>query len=316
MTVSKTKQLAGVLALLVAGSVVLSAESINPPTSPQTAPMTAQEKKNLNMALNWWREVIQSRHVELAPKYQAENYIQHNPGINTGRDAFVKFFSSMGSPVNPIPAKMAHPPVVAGAKGDFVWLIWEAEDKDPRTPGNTYHYNTFDVIRIEHGKIQEHWDSNQRTAESPVVEYGVSPKPPMQWNTGTLSDEEKKTLATATAELKDILQYGHLDLAEKTMDPGYIQHNPRVPQGRDGFLRVMNRVPGRVPQEIKPEWKNPPVLTLVNGPYAYMMWDHKAKDPADPSKEYVWNHFDVLRVENGLVKEHWDEAVLDPPAAK
>jgi predicted SnoaL-like aldol condensation-catalyzing enzyme len=116
----------------------------------------------------------------------------------------------------------------------------------------------------------------------------------------------------ATEELKDMLQYGHLELADKTMDPGYIQHNPRVPQGRDGFKQFMSRVPGRTPEEIKPEWKNPPVLTLINGPYCLMMWDRKSKDPADPSKEYVWNHFDVVRIENGLIKEHWDEAVLEP----
>jgi len=31
-----------------------------------------------------------------------------------------------------------------------------------------------------------------------------------------------------------MLQYGHLELADKTMDPGYLQHNPNVPQGREG----------------------------------------------------------------------------------
>jgi predicted SnoaL-like aldol condensation-catalyzing enzyme len=300
--------------LLTVGAALMAAESINPPTMPQTAPMTKQEKKNLDTALDWWRIVIQNHHVDQAPKYQAENYIQHNPNINTGRDAFVKIFGAR-PPVDPIPEKMANPPVVMGAKGDFVWLIWEREQKDPRDPDKTYHFNTFDVIRFENGKIQEHWDSAMRTEKSPVVEYGVSPKPPMQWNTGKLSGEEKKTLAMATEELKDMLQYGHLELADKTMDPGYIQHNPNVPQGRDGFKAFMSSRPGRTPEEIKPEWKRPPVLTLINGPYSMMMWDQKAKDPADPSKDYVWNHFDVVRTENGLIKEHWDEAIINPPKA-
>ena len=48
-----------------------------------------------------------------------------------------------------------------------------------------------------------------------------------EWNTGKLDKQEKETLALATEELKDMLQYGHLELADKTMDPGYIQHNPR-----------------------------------------------------------------------------------------
>jgi predicted SnoaL-like aldol condensation-catalyzing enzyme len=75
----------------------------------------------------------------------------------------------------------------------------------------------------------------------------------------------------------------------------------------------MSRVPGRTPREIKPEWPNPPSLTLLSGPYVLMMWDRKDKDPNDASREYIWNHFDLIRIENGLIKEHWDEAVIAAP---
>jgi predicted SnoaL-like aldol condensation-catalyzing enzyme len=301
-----------------AGVSLLSAESINPPTTPQTAPMNAQEKKNLDLVLNWWREVLDGGHLELAPKYQAEDYIQHNPNLNTGRAGFVEFFSKFAKPKNPIPETLTNPPVVKGAKGDYVWLIFESEQKDPRDPSKTYHSNSFDVLRIENGKVQEHWDSAQKMSGSGAVKTGVSPKPPMQWNTGKLSKEEEKTLALGTEELRDMLQFGHLELADKTMDPGYIQHNPNVPQGRDGFKQFMSRIPGRRPEDAKPitnEWPNPPVLTLVNGPYCFFMWDRTAKVPDDPSREYKWNHFDVVRVENGLIKEHWDEARINPPQA-
>ena len=27
----------------------------------------------------------------------------------------------------------------------------------------------------------------------------------------------------------------------------------------------------------------------------------------------TWNHFDVVRVEKGMIKEHWDEARIAPP---
>lgn len=312
----KPKWWAGALAL-VAGIGVIAAESINPPTKPQTAPLTAQEKKNLDMVLTWWREVIDGGHLELAPNFQAEDYIQHNPNVPTGRAGFVEFFGKFAKPKNPIPATMTNPPVVKGAKGDYVWLIFEHEDKDPRDASKTYHYNSFDVLRIQNGKVQEHWDSAQKMPGSGAVATGQSPKPPMQWNTGKLSKEEQKTLALGTEELKDMLQYGHLELADKTMDPGYIQHNPNVPQGRDGFKQFMSRIPGRRPEDakpIKPEWLNAPVLTLVNGPYCLFMWDRKAKDPDDAGREYTWNHFDVVRAENGLIKEHWDEARINAPA--
>jgi predicted SnoaL-like aldol condensation-catalyzing enzyme len=301
---------------LAAGMACLSAESINPPTSPQTAPMNKQEKKNLDMVLEWWRVVIQNRQMDEAAKYQAEDYIQHNPSVNTGRAGFIEFFSKLPKPNVADPSKLASQPVVKGAKGDFVWLIFETESKDPRDPSKTYHSNSFDVLRIQNGKVQEHWDSAQKFPGSGAVNTGVSPKPPSEWNTGAdkLSKQEKETLALATEELKDMLQYGHLELADKTMDPGYIQHNPNVPQGRDGFKAFMSRVPGRTPQEIKPEWKNAPVLTLVDGPYSVMMWDRMAKDPDDPSKMYKWNHYDVVRMEDGHIKEHWDEARINPPA--
>jgi predicted SnoaL-like aldol condensation-catalyzing enzyme len=44
-----------------------------------------------------------------------------------------------------------------------------------------------------------------------------------------------------------------------------------------------------------------------------MMWDRTAKDPDDPSREYHWDHFDLVRTDNGKIKEHWDEAVINPP---
>lgn len=317
MRFSKVKLPACAL-VAVAGVSLLSAEAINPPTTQQTAPMNAQEKKNLDMVLNWWREVLDGGHLELAPKYQAEDYIQHNPNVPTGRAGFIEFFSKFAKPKNPIPATLTNPPVVKGAKGDYVWLIFESEQKDPRDPSKTYHSNSFDVLRIEKGKVQEHWDSAQKMPGSGAVKTGVSPKPPMQWNTGKVSKEEEKTLALGTEELRDMLQFGHLELADKTMDPGYIQHNPNVPQGRDGFKQFMSRIPGRRPEDAKPitnEWPSPPVLTLLNGPYCFFMWDRPAKDPDDPSREYKWNHFDVVRVENGLIKEHWDEARINPPQA-
>lgn len=312
MTLSKS------LTAALLAAAALAAESINPPTTPQTAPMNAQEKKNLDMVLNWWREVIDGGHMELTPKYQAEDYIQHNPNVNTGRAGFIEFISRFSKPKNPIPAQLSNPPVVKGAKGDFVWLVFESEEKDPRDPSKTYHSNSFDVLRIQNGKVQEHWDSAQKMSGSGVIKTGVSPKPPMQWNTGKLSKEEAKALALGTEELKDILQYGHLELADKSMDPGYIQHNPNVPQGRDGFKQFMSRIPGRRPEDakpIKPEWPNPPALTLVDGSYVLFMWDRKAKDPDDAGREYTWNHFDVVRAENGLIKEHWDEARINPPQA-
>jgi nucleoside-specific outer membrane channel protein Tsx len=80
------------------------------PAMAQSTTMTAQEKANLQLVTDWWREVIQAGHVELAPKYMAEDYIQHNPNISTGRAAFVEIFGRR--PARPIAATLtpaSHP---------------------------------------------------------------------------------------------------------------------------------------------------------------------------------------------------------------
>jgi len=72
---------AALSALIVASAL---SQSINPATRPQTSPLSAREKRNLDVALDWWREVVQCRDVELAEKYVAEGYIQHDPNAPTG----------------------------------------------------------------------------------------------------------------------------------------------------------------------------------------------------------------------------------------
>jgi predicted SnoaL-like aldol condensation-catalyzing enzyme len=130
-----------------------------------------------------------------------------------------------------------------------------------------------------------------------------------------MSAQEQKNKAVADKEMKDMLQYGHLEVADEVMADAYIQHNPNVPSGREGFKKFFGGNPNRKVEDIKPEWKNPPTLVITSGPFVLYMTDRKAADPNDPSKQYTWDHFDVLRVENGKIQEHWDEAEKAAPPA-
>ena len=118
----------------------------------------AQEEKNTQMALNWWREVVAFGHVELAPKYMADDYIEHNPNIGDNRAAFVAYFGK--TPARPIQAVLPKQPVKAFGKNDYVVLVWEHDERDQT--GKAIKYNTYDVLRIENGKIQEHWDGEKK----------------------------------------------------------------------------------------------------------------------------------------------------------
>jgi len=117
----------------------------------------AQEQRNLEMALNWWREVITFGHVELASKYMADDYVEHDPNIGNNRAALVAFLSK--TPARPLQPSLPKQPVVAFGKNDYVVLVWEHDDKDQS--GKAIRYNTFDILRIQNGKIQEHWDGEK-----------------------------------------------------------------------------------------------------------------------------------------------------------
>ena len=42
---------------------------------------------NKRFVYDFWREVFEAAHMDLAPKYMTEGYIQHNPRVPTGRQA-------------------------------------------------------------------------------------------------------------------------------------------------------------------------------------------------------------------------------------
>jgi len=101
-------------------------------------------------------------------------------------------------------------------------------------------------------------------------------------STGTLTPQEKKNQDIAIVEMKDILQYGHLELADKVMAPGYIQHNPNVPTGRDPFKQFFARF--AKPTPIQDEWKKKPVLILTSGDIVFFLVENEGKDPLDMLK--------------------------------
>ncbi len=85
----------------------------------------------------------------------AEDYIQHNPMVATGRKPFTDFFGRFEAlPVKPEIDDLVN----MVAEGDFVVLAFKRELPDPQNPGKTYTTTWFDMLRIENGKIAEHWD--------------------------------------------------------------------------------------------------------------------------------------------------------------
>jgi predicted SnoaL-like aldol condensation-catalyzing enzyme len=129
----------------------------NPQHEQLLASPDARLAANKRLVYDFWREVFEGGHFELAEKYLAESYIQHNPNVATGRAAFIEFFAKVATP-KPVEARVKAPLVAILADGNFVTLSFVREYDDPKNPGAKYTTTWFDQFRIENGRIAEHWD--------------------------------------------------------------------------------------------------------------------------------------------------------------
>ena len=107
-----------------------------------------------------------------------------------------------------------------------------------------------------------------------------------------------------------IVQGGHTELAAKYFTKGYIQHNPNILSGRDNMVRFMSQT--RPVRPIAPGITFPVVSIVAEHDIVVLATVTYGKDPTDPSKTYATTHFDMFRIQNGKIAEHWDNLPKDP----
>lgn len=217
------------------------------------------------------------------------DYIQHNPQIPTGAEGLAGFIPLVAqSGVRVTTHRVL-------TEGDLVVLHNSYDNADafgaPRLAA-------FDIFRVEDGKVAEHWDNLQPVPDQTLSGRGMVDGP----TEITDLDKTQENKALVLSFVRDVLGGGAPQNAPTYLDPAiYMQHNPNLADGLDGLIQGTQAwaKAGNVITRFEPQ------ITIAEGNFVFV-----ASDATVSGKP--WAFFDLWRVEQGKIVEHWDVVAPTP----
>jgi len=146
-----------VVVLVALAALLTGCASVDRPQA-EASRMMISAAANKKVVVDFYRTVfIEKRVIEGFERFVAPGYIQHNPLLQSGREAAVKFLTSRSTRDSIADIKR----VVA--EGDLVVLHVHSRN-NVADRGRA----VVDIFRVADGKIVEHWDVIQPVPEKPA----------------------------------------------------------------------------------------------------------------------------------------------------
>ncbi len=105
---------------------------------------------------------------------------------------------------------------------------------------------------------------------------------------------------------REFIEAGHMEVAEKYFTETYMQHNPNAATGRKALVAFFSK--WAKPQAISDTIKSQVVAIVAEGDLVVISFVSERTDPNDVNKKYTTTWFDMFRIENGKIAEHWDSS--------
>jgi predicted SnoaL-like aldol condensation-catalyzing enzyme len=141
-------------AILVAGAVTVTAQSRHDDRG------SSQADRNARTVVAFFTLAFNDQKPELAvARYVGPVYVQHNPTVASGKDAFIQFVKGLNAQF-----PQAHVDIRRVVSQDDMVITHSKFTLSPSDRGSA----VADVFRLEKGKIVEHWDVIQAIPETTV----------------------------------------------------------------------------------------------------------------------------------------------------
>lgn len=116
------------------------------------------EASNQRLVIAFYGALFNEHDLSSADRLVAADYIQHKPGVPSGRDAMLQFAGAVFKKFLKTRVSIKR----STAEGDLVYLHSHMQFTGD-DPGKA----VFDIFRVTDGKITEHWDVVQDVPPAP-----------------------------------------------------------------------------------------------------------------------------------------------------
>lgn len=216
----------------------------------------------------------------------ADKYVQHNLAVGDGVQGLQTLLQAV--PKGAIKVKV----IRAFADGDYTFTHTEYDFFGPKVG--------FDIFRFEDGLIVEHWDNLQGKSEKPNPSGRTQLDGPVEARDLEKTEINKRLVADFVDTILVKAQYDNL--GNYFDGDNYLQHNTAI---GDGVADLGKAIEAMTKQGITMVYhKNHMILGQGN----FVLSVSEGAFAGKPTSFY-----DLFRVENGKIAEHWDTIETIPP---